>query len=112
MKAVLDHIGIAVKDLSAALQFYRDGLGLEVEAPEEVPSQRVRAHFIPVGESSLGLEGSGVFGGAPLEAMPPSRRLGQRLDLTPDLIDRWKLLCPRGIPDSHQRIVPADHPWV
>ena len=33
----------------AALAFYRDALGLEVEAPEDVPSQRVRAHFIPVG---------------------------------------------------------------
>jgi methylmalonyl-CoA epimerase len=55
MKAVLDHIGIAVKDLSAALAFYRDALGLEVEAPEEVTSQRVRAHFVPVGESKLEL---------------------------------------------------------
>jgi methylmalonyl-CoA epimerase len=51
MKAVLDHIGIAVKDLQAALAFYRDALGLEVEAPEEVTSQRVRAHFLPVGQS-------------------------------------------------------------
>jgi len=49
MKAVLDHIGIAVKDLQAALAFYRDALGLEIEAPEEVPSQHVRAHFIAVG---------------------------------------------------------------
>lgn len=49
MKAVLDHIGIAVKDLAAALAFYRDALGLEVEAPEDVASQRVRAHFLPIG---------------------------------------------------------------
>ena len=55
MKATLDHIGIAVADLDAALGFYRDALGLEVEAPEDVPSQRVRAHFIPVGESALEL---------------------------------------------------------
>jgi methylmalonyl-CoA epimerase len=55
MKAVLDHIGIAVKDLEAALAFYRDALGLEIETPEEVASQRVRAHFVPVGESSLEL---------------------------------------------------------
>ena len=48
MKAVLDHVGIAVKDLDAALAFYRDALGLEIEAPEEVASQRVRAHFVPV----------------------------------------------------------------
>ena len=55
MKAVLDHIGIAVKDLSAALAFYRDALGLEIEAPEEVASERVRAHFIPAGETALEL---------------------------------------------------------
>jgi methylmalonyl-CoA/ethylmalonyl-CoA epimerase len=55
MKATLDHIGIAVGDLSEALAFYRDALGLEVEAPEEVASQRVRAHFIPAGGAALEL---------------------------------------------------------
>src|SRR5476651_1066710 len=55
MKAVLDHVGIAVKDLAAALAFYRDALGLEIELPEEVTSQRVRAHFLPVGEAKLEL---------------------------------------------------------
>ncbi len=55
MKATLDHIGIAVGDLSQALAFYRDALGLEVEPPEEVPSQRVRAHFVPVGEATIEL---------------------------------------------------------
>jgi len=55
MRAVLDHIGIAVADLPAALAFYRDALGLEVEPPEEVASQNVRAHFVPVGASRLEL---------------------------------------------------------
>jgi methylmalonyl-CoA/ethylmalonyl-CoA epimerase len=55
MKAVLDHIGIAVKDLHESLALFRDALGLELDAPEEVPSQRVRAHFIPVGEGALEL---------------------------------------------------------
>jgi methylmalonyl-CoA epimerase len=55
MKAILDHVGIAVKDLPAALAFYRDALGLEVEPPEDVASQRVRAHFVPVGQASLEL---------------------------------------------------------
>ena len=55
MKVTLDHIGIAVTDLAAALAFYRDALGLEIEAPEEVASQRVRAHFIPAGEAALEL---------------------------------------------------------
>jgi methylmalonyl-CoA epimerase len=52
---VLDHVGIAVGDLQAALAFYRDGLGLDVRPPEDVPSQRVRAHLVPTGESGLEL---------------------------------------------------------
>ena len=55
MKATLDHIGIAVANLEEALRFYRDALGLEIETPEEVPSQRVRAHCIPAGDSALEL---------------------------------------------------------
>ena len=55
MKAVIDHIGIAVGDLGEALRFYRDALGLEVEGSEEVGSQRVRAHFVPAGASKLEL---------------------------------------------------------
>ena len=55
MKAVLDHIGIAVRDLDEALAFYRDALGLEIGEAEEVPSQQVRARFVPVGEASLEL---------------------------------------------------------
>jgi methylmalonyl-CoA/ethylmalonyl-CoA epimerase len=55
VKAVLDHVGIAINDLSAALAFYRDALGLHVDVPEEVASQRVRAHFISTGQSALEL---------------------------------------------------------
>jgi methylmalonyl-CoA/ethylmalonyl-CoA epimerase len=55
MKAVLDHIGIAVSRLDDALAFYREALGLEVEPPEEVAAQGVRAHFIPVGQAALEL---------------------------------------------------------
>ena len=55
MRAVLDHIGIAVQDIEAALAFYRDSLGLEVEAPEDVLTQRVRARHIPVGGPKLEL---------------------------------------------------------
>jgi methylmalonyl-CoA epimerase len=55
MKAILDHIGIAVDDIEKALAFYKDALGLEVEAPEEVASERVRARMVPVGGPSLEL---------------------------------------------------------
>ena len=55
MRAVLDHVGIAIQDLDACLAFFRDGLGLEVEQPEDVPSQQVRAHFLSTGAASLEL---------------------------------------------------------
>ena len=55
MKAVLDHVGIAVQDVEAALTFYRDALGLEVSAPEDVVSQHVQACFVPVGSATLEL---------------------------------------------------------
>jgi len=55
MKAVLDHVGIAVDDLESSLGFFRDALGLHVEPPEDVPSQGVRAQFISTGPSSLEL---------------------------------------------------------
>ena len=55
MRISIDHIGIAVSDLDAALKFYRDALGLEVEAPEEVASQWVRAYFVPAGGAALEL---------------------------------------------------------
>ena len=53
MKAVLDHIGIAVAELDESLAFFRDALDLEVTAVEEVASQRVRAHFVSVGSTAL-----------------------------------------------------------
>ena len=55
MKATIDHIGIAVGDLGASLAFFRDALGLELDAPEDVPSQRVRAHFLQAGEAAIEL---------------------------------------------------------
>ena len=70
MRAVLDHVGIAVKDLGAALAFYRDALGLDVEATEEIASQRVRAHFLTVGEPRLEL----------LEATSPDSPIAKHLE--------------------------------
>jgi methylmalonyl-CoA/ethylmalonyl-CoA epimerase len=55
VKATLDHVGVAVSNIDEALAFYRDALGLEIESPEEVASQRVRAHFIDLGGASLEL---------------------------------------------------------
>ncbi len=65
MKAVLDHVGIAVSDIQQSLAFYRDALGLDVHAPEDVASEQVRAHFIPVGGPALEL----LEGTAPASAI-------------------------------------------
>jgi methylmalonyl-CoA epimerase len=55
MRAVLDHVGIAMEDVASTLAFYREALGLDVHPPEEVAGERVRAHMIPVGGPSLEL---------------------------------------------------------
>jgi methylmalonyl-CoA epimerase len=51
----VDHIGIAVNSIEEALAFFRDTLGLEVEQVEEVPDQKVRIAFLPVGETHVEL---------------------------------------------------------
>jgi methylmalonyl-CoA/ethylmalonyl-CoA epimerase len=50
----IDHIGVAVVSLDDALGIYR-ALGLEEAHREEVPSQKVRTAFLPVGESRIEL---------------------------------------------------------
>lgn len=49
------HIGIAVKDLDAAVKVLESGLGVQVAHTEEVESQKVKVAFVPVGESRLEL---------------------------------------------------------
>jgi methylmalonyl-CoA/ethylmalonyl-CoA epimerase len=56
------HVGIAVADLSAALAFYRDVLGLEPHPPEDVDGARILS--LPFGESEIELL-------APLETESP-----------------------------------------
>jgi methylmalonyl-CoA/ethylmalonyl-CoA epimerase len=50
----IDHIGIAVKDLAEAVKSY-EALGFSVDATHDVPTERVRAAFLPAGESHLEL---------------------------------------------------------
>lgn len=51
----IDHLGIAVKDLQAAIKFYEDMLGLKVTEIEEVAEQKVRVAFLPTGDSEVEL---------------------------------------------------------
>lgn len=51
----IDHIGIAVHSLEAAIPFYEKALGLACEHREEIPSQKVRTAFFTTGESHIEL---------------------------------------------------------
>lgn len=51
----IDHIGIAVKDLSSALKLYEDVLGLKSVATEVVEEQKVKVAFLPTGDSEVEL---------------------------------------------------------
>jgi len=49
------HVAVVVRDLEAALGFYRDRLGLPVELVLSIESDGVRIGFLPVGESKIEL---------------------------------------------------------
>jgi len=51
----IDHIGIAVQDLEAAMRPWVEGLGLKVAAVETLESERVKVAMLPVGETKLEL---------------------------------------------------------
>ena len=50
----IDHLGVAVKSLETAKNFYRK-LGLEVVGEEVIEHERVRLAMLPVGESRVEL---------------------------------------------------------
>jgi methylmalonyl-CoA/ethylmalonyl-CoA epimerase len=51
----INHIGIAVNDMEAALRFWQDALGITMHHTEHVPSQKVEVAFLPVGDSEVEL---------------------------------------------------------
>ncbi len=51
----LEHIGIAVRSLDAALRFYRETLGLALTGIETIPAEKVRVALLPLGETRLEL---------------------------------------------------------
>lgn len=51
----IDHLGVAVKDLESALNFYTEHLGLCCKGEEVVPEQKVKVAFLPIGETSVEL---------------------------------------------------------
>ena len=51
----INHIAVVVKDIDAALAFWRDQLGLTLDHVEDVPSQSSKIAFLPVGEGEVEL---------------------------------------------------------
>ncbi|RLD71053.1 MAG: methylmalonyl-CoA epimerase [Bacteroidetes bacterium] len=51
----IEHIGIAVKSIDEAREYYENVLGLECYAIEEVKDQKVKTAFFKVGETKLEL---------------------------------------------------------
>jgi len=51
----LDHIAIAVKDLAGAIDLFQNLMGLQVSQIEDVPEQKAKVGFIPLGETKLEL---------------------------------------------------------
>jgi len=51
----LDHIGIAVEKIDAALPVWEGVLGLSLHGVEDVAEQKVKTAFLPLGESEIEL---------------------------------------------------------
>ncbi|MNW99280.1 Glyoxalase/Bleomycin resistance protein/Dioxygenase superfamily protein [compost metagenome] len=89
----IDHLGIAVRSIEAAMPLYTGMLGLELHEIEEVADQKVRTAVFPVGESRIELleptspdspvakflekRGEGIHHVAETRGRHPSRRPGR-----------------------------------
>jgi methylmalonyl-CoA epimerase len=51
----IDHIGIVVRDIQAALKVYEQALDLPLAEVTEVPDQEVEVAFLPLGQSNVEL---------------------------------------------------------
>jgi methylmalonyl-CoA/ethylmalonyl-CoA epimerase len=51
----IDHIGIAVKNLNDALNFYENILGLKSAGTETVEEQKVKVAFLPISDTEVEL---------------------------------------------------------
>ncbi|AFD08086.1 methylmalonyl-CoA epimerase [Solitalea canadensis] len=51
----IEHIGIAVKDLDTAINYYEDVLGLKCYSIEEVADQKVKTAFFKIGQTKIEL---------------------------------------------------------
>jgi len=55
MLSAIDHVGVAVSDIDAALALYRDALGMPLVHRETVPEQGVDAALLDIGDGHVEL---------------------------------------------------------
>jgi LAO/AO transport system kinase len=115
----LDHIGIAVADLDAALGFYRDAVGLPASEVTEVATERVRAVFLPVGDAALELleaaDASSAIARAIERRGPGLHHITLLVDDLPAAIARLRARGVRMVdevprPGAHGTLVAFVHP--
>lgn len=51
----INHVAIVVQDIDAALNFWEQTFGVELDHVEDVPSQKSKVAFLPLGESEIEL---------------------------------------------------------
>jgi methylmalonyl-CoA/ethylmalonyl-CoA epimerase len=66
----IEHIGIAVVNLEESIAYYKNVMGLECYAIEEVADQKVRTAFFKVGDTKIEL----------LESTDPEGPIGKYID--------------------------------
>ena len=51
----INHVAIAVPNIEESLPFWQEALGVEMTHTEDVPTQKSRVGFLPIGESEVEL---------------------------------------------------------
>ena len=80
----IDHLGIAVKSIDTALNFYTSQLGMEVSLRETVPHEKVNVAMLPAGGPRLEL----------LEPTEPDSVIGKYLEKRGEGLHHVALLVP------------------
>ncbi len=116
---ILDHVGIAVRSIDAALPLWKDALGAKVGDRETIPSQEVTVLFLETGESCTELlEPTGE--NSPIQRFIEKRGEGlhhiayrvEDLETVMKNLDNAgsRLLYPEPRPGSHQTRINFIHP--
>jgi methylmalonyl-CoA/ethylmalonyl-CoA epimerase len=51
----INHVAVVVEDIQASLAFWQDALGMELKKVEDVPAQKAKVAFLPVGDGKVEL---------------------------------------------------------